>query len=187
MADIFGAVAAGITICAQLAEFGKAIRKATKRIKNSRRDIADLSDETVIFAGLCEEFLRTFTDTKSKAASSVAPLITWLRRTNTELSELLQKVEALTPDPTYRVSIQETLIAYLEWYFSKNAVKKLRASLTIARESMNGFSNVLCIQKLNEELQILKNALRDASSRKTMEEKLGVKLERKIKMVEQAM
>jgi hypothetical protein len=191
MADIFGAAIGGIALLSQLTKFGIAIRKATKRIKNSRRDIAELTDETVIFAGLCEEFLRTCADDheakSSAAASSIGPLNAWIKRTSTELRELLRKVEAIGPEPKHQHSLQQTLIAKLEWFFSKDTVRRLRDSLTVARASISGFSNLVCIKKLNEELQMLREALSSRDSRQKVELKLGMSVEEKIRMVRQAM
>jgi hypothetical protein len=191
MADIFGAAVAGLALLTELTKFGIAIRKATKRIKNSRRDIAELTDETVIFAGLCEDFLRTCANDReaksSAAASSIGPLKAWIKRTSTELCELLRKVEAVGPEPKHQYSLQEVLIAKLEWFFSKDAVRRLRGSLTVARASISGFSNLMCIRKLNEELQMLREALSSRASRQKVELKLGMSVEEKIRMVRQAM
>jgi hypothetical protein len=190
MAEIFGAVAAGVSLCTQLTELGLAIRKATKRIKNSRRDIAELTDETVIFAGLCEEFLRACADdhdAESRAVSWIIPLNAWIKRTSTGLCNLLRKVEAVGPEPKHQYSIQDTLIAYIEWFFSKDTVRRLRDSLTVARASMSGFSNLMCIRKLNEELHMLSAALSNRTSRKDIELRFGMRVEVKIRMVQQAM
>jgi hypothetical protein len=191
MADIFGAAVAGIALLTELTKFGIAIRKATKRIKNSRRDIAELTDETVIFAGLCEEFLRTCADDheakSSAAASSIGPLNAWIKRTSTGLYELLRKVEAVGPESRDQYSLQETCIAKLEWFFSKDTVRRLRDSLTVARASISGFSNLICIEKLNQELHMLYKALSSRSSRQEAELELGMSIEEKIRMVRQAM
>jgi hypothetical protein len=173
MADIFGAAVAGLALLTELTKFGIAIRKATKRIKNSRRDIAELTDETVIFAGLCEDFLRTCANDREAKS--------------TGLCELLRKVEAVGPEPKHQYSLQEVLIAKLEWFFSKDAVRRLRGSLTVARASISGFSNLMCIRKLNEELQMLREALSSRASRQKVELKLGMSVEEKIRMVRQAM
>jgi hypothetical protein len=93
----------------------------------------------------------------------------------------------LRRDREQHSSIEETLIAHLTWYFSKSEVKSLRVLLKVVRASMNGFSNLMCIRKLNEELQMLRDALKDRKSRQNIEEKLGMKIERKIQMVEQMM
>jgi hypothetical protein len=190
MAEIFGAVAAGIALCNQLTQFGIAIHRATKDIKNSRRDIIKLADETILFASSSEDFLRFCADdhqAKSTATCSIRPLTAWIRKTKTGLFKLLDNVEALRSDPINRPSLQKVLIAYLMWYFSKKEVKCLRVSLNIARASMNGYSNLMCIQKLKEELQLLRRALKNAAIRKEVEKKFGISVEDKIKLVEHAM
>ncbi|KAF1911536.1 hypothetical protein BDU57DRAFT_92370 [Ampelomyces quisqualis] len=189
MAEIFGAVAAGISLCTQLTRFGIAIHKAIKEIKNSRRDIAKLANETILFASSSEDFLRFCADdhrAKSSATCSIRPLITWIRKTKTGLFKLLQNVEALRSDPQKRLSLQKILIAYLKWYFSKKEVKCLRVSLDIARASMNGYSNLMCIRKLEEELRLLSRALKNAASRREVEEKFGMSITDKIKLVKEA-
>jgi hypothetical protein len=190
MAEVFGAVAAGVALCTELTKLGRAIHKATKRIKNAGRDIAELTDETVIFAGLCEDFLRTCADdhdAESSAVSSILPLNAWVKRTSTGLCDLLRKVEAIGPEPMHQYSIQNTLIAHIEWFFSKETVRRLRDSLTVARASMSGFSNLMCIRKLNEELHMLGAALSNRTSRKDIELRFGMSVEEKIRMVKQAM
>jgi hypothetical protein len=190
MAEIFGAVAAGVALCTELTKLGRAIHKAMKTIKDSRRDIAELTDETVIFAGLCEEFLRACNDDhegNSSAAASILPLNAWIKRTSTGLCDLLRKVEAVGPEPRHQYSLQETLISYLEWFFSKNTVRRLRDSLTVARASISGFSNLMCIRKLNEELHMLNAALSNRISLQEVELRLGMSVEEKIRMVRQAM
>jgi hypothetical protein len=190
MAEIFGAVAAGLTICTQLAQLGNAIRKGVKRIKNARKDVLELSDEAVLFAGLCEDFLRTCDDhrePKSKAFTSLDRLVAWLEQPESALSELLEKVKALIRDPKYQYSWQEKCIAKIEWFGSKGAVKRLRASLSIARSSISGYSNLMCIQKLNEELRMLHLATRCDENRRIVQAQLGMTLEKKIDIVERAM
>jgi hypothetical protein len=190
MAEIFCTAAAGLALLSQVTSFASAIHEMIKTIKNSRKDVAELSNETVIFAGLCGDFLNACDEghqAKSSAASAIASLNILIGKIKTRLSEILQKVEALIQNRKYRSSVEETLIAYLKWYFSKSEVKSLRAFLKVVRASMNGFSNLMCIRKLNEELQLLQDALRDRRSRRIIEEKLGMKIERKILMVKQMM
>jgi hypothetical protein len=188
--EVLGAVAACVALCSTLIESGKAIRKATKRIKNARKDVLELSDEAVIFAGLCEDFLYTCKDhreVKTKAFASLHCLVAWLEQFKVALSELLEKVEALVRDPRYHYSLQDKCIAHVEWFGSKGTVKELRASLAIARPSINAYSNLVYIQRLNEELRMLYLALEDEQSRRSIEEKLGMTLESKIEMVLQSL
>lgn len=51
MAEIFGAVAAGIAICHEITRLAKEIHKVAKNIKNAPKDLGTLTDETVIFTG----------------------------------------------------------------------------------------------------------------------------------------
>ncbi|KAF2623605.1 hypothetical protein BU25DRAFT_177347 [Macroventuria anomochaeta] len=188
MAEIFGAVVGGVALSTQLTQCGKKIRKAIKKIKSSRRDISELADDTVIFAGLCEGFLRACADGREAhigRSSSIGSLNIWIKKTLAGLHELLRKVEALKHDPRYR-SWQDTLIAYLEWFFSTSSVKHLRANMAVARESINGFSNLMCIQKLNEELRMLRIALTRPMSRAEIERNLRLEIEEKIDLVKQA-
>jgi hypothetical protein len=190
MAEIFGAAVGGVALCATLVDIGLAIHKATKRIKNTRQDVAELTNETMIFAGLCDEFFRTCVDDQEAmrgAASSILALKAWIEKTSTELLALLQKVEAVGPAARFRHSLQDTLIAYLEWLSSKDTVKRLRNSLTVARASIDGFSNLMCIRKLNEELRVLYAILANETDRRKAELELGMKLEEKIQMVQQRM
>jgi hypothetical protein len=186
MAEIFGAVAGGMAVCGQLKDLGIWIYEATKRIKNSRRDVLELSDEAVIFAGLCEDFLRTCED-DYRTKKSVRRLFAWLKQTQIALSNLFEKVKVLSQDSEYHYSFQEICIAYWDWFASKNLVKGLRASLRIAGIGISGFSNLMCIRKLNKELQMLRLALTNADSRREMEKKLGMKIEEKMKVVQRAM
>ncbi|KAH3966052.1 hypothetical protein HBH92_186350 [Parastagonospora nodorum] len=187
--EIFGAIAGGFALCNQLVKLGIAVREAIQRIKNSRQDALDLSDEAVIFAGLCTQFLQVCDEdhNKNKAIhSSIHRLIGWLKKLEIGLYEVLQKAGALLPDPTNKHSIEKRWIARLEWFGSKKEVESLRASMSIARTSIDGFSNLICIRKLNEELKMLKLALVDAKLRERLEKKFGMTLNEKIGRVRQS-
>lgn len=188
MAEVFGAVVGGIALCSQLANCAIAINKAVKRIKNARRDIVELSDETAIFAGISADFFKTFEDecdTNEGLASSVTALKEWVRATLDGLHDVLQKAQALRRDPKNPVSFQDRLIAKLEWFFSKGFVKRLRVALDVANLSIVGASNLMCIRKLNEQLQILKDALQDDKERRKVEQSLGATVEEKIQSINQ--
>lgn len=188
--EVFGAVVGGITLCAELSRLGHAVREAIQRLKNSRRDVLDLSDKAIIFAGLCNRFLHVYHDdheAKSDFDSSIPRLIKWMKETEVALCKILQKASALLPDSKTRRSLEERCIARLEWFGSKKAVERLRASMVVASTSIDGFSNLICIQKLNEELIILKLALTDEPNRRKFEKTFGVTLEKKIEMIQQSM
>jgi cell division protein ZapA (FtsZ GTPase activity inhibitor) len=188
MAEIFGAVVAGFAVCHELSRLAKFIHEANKTIQNSRKDIAELSDETVIFAGLYGTFLQSCEDNPEacqKTASSLQRLKSWADSTIHDLKNILSKVDILRLNKDYRYSFNETLRAELKWFFSKNAVTLLRTSLSVARQSIEGFSNLMCLGKLNEELKVLRSALRSASKRQAVEQRLGMSLEDKIKSIQQ--
>ncbi|KAF1842231.1 uncharacterized protein K460DRAFT_409648 [Cucurbitaria berberidis CBS 394.84] len=188
MAEIFGAVAAGIALSSQLIRIGRSIQKATKRVRHARRDVSDLANETIIFAGLYQTFLRTCADDLEKCTStksSIGRLASWAKSTIDNLHKLLDKVQAVGSNHRYRYSISDTFAAHFEWFFSKSSVGALRASLSVARECMSGFSNLVCIKKLDVELEYLRAALKDTRVRQELEGRYGMQIEDKIIMVEQ--
>ncbi|KAJ4994034.1 hypothetical protein SVAN01_00511 [Stagonosporopsis vannaccii] len=183
-------ILASIALLPPLAHCGNKIRKAIKEIKSSRRDILELTDETVIFSGLCEEYLRACADKHEVHAcrsSSVRCLKTWIRKLLNSLEEVLQKVEALKRDRNHRSSIEEKIIAYIEWLCSGSSVQRLRANMAVASEAIKGFTNLMYIQKLNKELQMLRDILASPLHRKETEEKLGMTIEEKIESINQAL
>lgn len=190
MAEIFGAVVAGITVGSELIRLGCAIQKAITRIKNSRRDIEKLANETIMFAGLYKRFLRACkedSDAYTTDASAVRPLISWAQRTVDSLNELLQKVEVLYPKFKPRSAFEDKAIAHLVWSRSTGAVKALRASLSVARESINAFSNLMCLKKLKDQINMLREAMNDPSKRRALERELGDTLENRIRELDQDM
>lgn len=190
MAEIFGAVAASIAVGSELIRLGCAIQKRIKRIKNSRKDIQKLANETIMFAGLYQRFLRACDEDPNAYrtdAAATRPLITWAQSTVDSLKELLQKVEALHPQSKPRFNFEDKAISHLVWYRSASAVKTLRVSLSVARESINGFSNLMCLDKLKELLKAINLAMNDPVKRSELEQKLGGTLEDKILVVNQDM
>lgn len=83
--------------------------------KNARRDVEEHTDETVLFVGLWEDFMRTCAiDQQSESCGdpSFGTLTRWIKNMLSGLFEILKKVEALIPDLRYQHSIQDTLIAH---------------------------------------------------------------------------
>lgn len=187
MAEIAGVIVGGMGICGQLFQVGRQIQKAIKTIKNSRRDIGKLAKETIIFAGLYHMFSSVCKESDASVRDSVAiaELNSWAQTSVDGLEELLQKVEALTPGDKSSRSIEESLIAHVQWFFSKSTVKALRASLSVARESINGFSTLMHVNKLNTEITLLEQALRDQELRRGLEKQHGASLEEIILMLKQ--
>jgi hypothetical protein len=187
MAEIFGAVVASVTVCHELSRLANKIRKVTKKIQNAPLDIATLSDEMDIFTGQYETFLQVCEDNPdacTRAAPSIKLLESWTNSTIKSLHTLLEEVDALRLDTNYRYSISYTVAAHLKWLFSTNSVNVLRASLSVARQNINGFSNLMCFEQLIEELRMFRSALKNEREREIFERKLGMKLEDKIQLIE---
>jgi hypothetical protein len=187
MAEILGAVAAGIPICSQLVITGRAIQRAAERVKNSRCDVEKLANETIIFAGLFRRFLdacKEDEDARSTDAASVYTLIGWAQGVVANLGELLGQVNALDRKLRPRPSLEKIAIARVVWFANKKPVDALRASLSVARESMQGYSNLMFLHKLNEQIKMLKEALIDNTKRSVLEKQLGITLEARIQEVE---
>ncbi|KAF3042327.1 hypothetical protein E8E12_001918 [Didymella heteroderae] len=187
MAEIFGAVAAGITVCHEMSRVAKAIRKVTKDIKNAPREVANLMDETIIFTGLYSTFLQICEDDseiRQGAMPSIARLKIWAGSTIERLKRILQEADAISPASHTRHSLRKTGRASWKWLVKRNVVAALKASLNVARQSIEGFSNLMCIRKLNEELAILQGAVTNPKQRRALEQKLGTLLEDKIRSIE---
>jgi hypothetical protein len=187
MAEVAGAIIGGIGICSQLFRLGREVRKAVKTIRNSRRDIEKLARETLIFAALYQRFSVTCEESSinSSDAVAIAELNTWAQTSVDGLKELMHKVKPLLPDEKSSHTIERVLIARLEWLFSTSTIKALRASLSVARESINGFGTLMLVNKLNTEIALLKDALKNQETRRKLETQYGIPLEEKIRGLEQ--
>lgn len=190
MAEIFGAVAAGIAIGGELIRFGREIQRSIERIKNSRQDVENLASETIIFAGLYQRFLRACKkDRRARTtdAPAVLPLIRWAEATLAKLDRLLSKVQGLHSEHKPRTRWEDTTIARVIWLKSTRKVKVLRSSLSVARESVIGFTNLMYLDELRDQLKRLKKALDSPNERRELETRLGIALTKKIDEVETEM
>lgn len=190
MAEIFGAVAAGIAVCHELSRLAKVIQEVTKKVQNARKDISDLSDEAIIFTGLYETFLQSCESNPEAcagAASSISCLKSWAESTVKDLGKLLDQLDPLRLDTAYRYSLSHTIKSHWKWLVSTKSVNLLRVSLNVARQSISGFSNLMCFEKLNEELKILRKALTNPRERRKIERKFNMRLKDKIEMVKNRM
>lgn len=184
MAEIFGAVAAGIALSNEMIRIGRSIRKATKRVQHARRDFAELADEAIIFAGLYNRFLRTCGDDLKSCRDTAAAfqrLDKWARANRRGLRKIQRECKALRSNDKYGTSISETVAAHVKWFFNKDSVEGLQVALRVAREYINGFSTLTYIKKLEQELEMLRHALDNIMERQILEEQLGMPLEEKIK------
>lgn len=183
MAEIFGAVAAGIAVGSGLIEFGRKLQRSIERIKDSRQDSQDLATETIMFADLYQKFLRACREDRHRRtidALAVRPLIKWAEETLAKLNKLLRKVEGLYSPYKPNTKWEDTAISRIVWLRSARKVQTLRDSLSVARGSVQGFTSLMCLDKLKELLKLLENAVRNPNERRKLEEQLGVPLEDKI-------
>lgn len=184
---IFGGVAAGCTLTAEIMRLTRSLRKMIKSIKYARRDISNIVNEINIFAEFFEHFRYSCSNSPASNARnsfSLESLITWTRSAIHGLGELLKNISALSTDDNH--SLVKTVHAHLKWYFNKSAVCCFRASLRVARESMNGFMNIRAIEKLDEQLQFLKQTL-GQEERQAIEEKIGQSVDNYIKDLKMSM
>jgi hypothetical protein len=183
---ILGGVSAGVTLSAEILRLSRSLRKMIKSIKFAKDDIRKVTEEMNIFAELLGQFLRVCSDSPASTTSvSFSPesLVSWTEEATRGLRRLLREVKALASDVKYDYSIVERATAHVKWYFSKSSVKCFCASLRVARESMNGFTNIRVIEKLDEQLIFLKRAIREGN-REKIEDKLGMAAEKCIKNLE---
>jgi gamma-glutamyl:cysteine ligase YbdK (ATP-grasp superfamily) len=141
-----------------------------------------------IFADLYEDFYRVCVSDqrkKGRNTSSTRRLIDWIQDATDAFSELLKRVRALAGDS--RNSMLETLTSHVKWFFSENEVKCLRLSLSVAQESIRGFSNVTLIEMIDEEIQVIRaaNAQGNQQAIQALEDHLGATLEERLGELEQ--
>jgi len=188
MAEIFGAVAAGIAVCQQMTRLAKAIHEVAKNVKNAPKDIGTLTDQTIVFTGLYGDFLETY-EKGSGAQKSVwiESLKAFAENVIRRLRKILCEGDALRLDADYRYSLKDTWKANWKWLIRRNVVTHLRTSLAIASQTITGFLNILCIRRLDEELSLLHSILNNPEQRSKIEAKFGVSLEEKIHCIQNKM
>lgn len=183
---IFGGIAGANTLVGQLITLSRSLHKMVKAMRSARRDITKMADGMSIFAELFNDFLEVCpTDSENKESFSPSSLILWVKKALRGLEILRKKVEPLLPRKHDDYSFIEKLIAHVAWYLNKSSVKAFRASLCIARESMNGYTNILHIKKLNELLRKIQNM--SEADRQATEEQLGMPLEECVKELKKKM
>lgn len=182
--EIFGAVAATITLGAELVRISGSLRKAVRSIRYARRDIESLAEEIGLFSGLYENFLDACplsSGSEAHSPSSNERLISWTRAAIRDYKKLRKEVGALARDPN--PSLLDTVAAHVRWYFRETTVKYLRASLCVARESITGLTNIRAIEKLDEQLSFLKSVLSTEQKRK-IEIEYGMPVEQYVPILE---
>lgn len=179
--------AAAITFGTAIWKVSEKLNALAKEIKYARREIEKLVKEMSIFADLYEDFYRVCIPDQRKQGrktSSTKRLLDWIEDAIDAFESLVGRVRALAGDSRY--SMLETLTAHVRWYFSKNEVNYLRYSLNVAQENMRGFSNLTIIKKINEEIQIIKDAIAQGDQQliQNLENRLGISLEERLAELE---
>ncbi|KAH7398567.1 hypothetical protein BKA66DRAFT_453390 [Pyrenochaeta sp. MPI-SDFR-AT-0127] len=188
MAEVFGAVAAGIALSTELIKISKAIRETIKEVQHARQDVTDLLNEATIFAGLYQMFQRGCSEGLKACAStakSTRRLESWAQATISGLNKVREDVEALRLNTNDTYSVSQSLSAHLRWFFGTSLVKGLRASMRVATESINAFASLTLIKKLDVQLRMLRSALRNLAERQILEQQYGMRIEDKIRQVQQ--
>lgn len=192
--DVFSAVAAGFGLSAQLISLCRKLHSIGKSIRYARGDVGGLADEMRVFGELYQQFLEICVDDQANRkrapsavlSSSPIHLIAWTKSAVRELRYLLRSVKPLKSDPRHEYSLTEKLKAHLKWYFSRRNVNHLRASLSVARESITGFTNLWAIKSLKKQLRFLKQAMREGM-KPMLETQLGSTVENYIQLLEESM
>lgn len=183
---IFGGVAAANTFIGQFIQLSRSLHKMAKSDKTAPDDIIEMAGEMSIFAGLFETFLDVCRDDSKKHNTlALSKLIVWSQKAFFGLEKLLEEVEPLISqgkDGHDEYSFVKRVIAHMRWYFSKSAAEHFRVSLRVARESINGYTNVIYIKKINKVLKALRHI--DKQKRRATEKKLGMSLEEYTKVLE---
>jgi hypothetical protein len=187
MAEVFGAVAAGIAVCHEMTRLAKAIHGVARNVKNAPKDIGALTDETITFTGLYGDFLETYENGSDRRSVWIKRLKACAENVIRRLQRILYEGDALRLDADYRYSLKDTWKANWKWLIRRNAVTHLRTSLAIASQTISGFLNILCIRRLDEELSLLRSILNNSEQRLEIETKFGVTLEEKIHCIQDKM
>jgi hypothetical protein len=180
MAEIFGAVAAGVALTTELLRLCRSLHKLVVQIRNAPRELSKLADEMRLFTDIYSVFYKACdydTAGKSNIRSSIRYLVAWTEDAIRGFKELLGKVGLLIDGSTS--SVAQRCAARIKWHFNGKEVKCTRASLSVARQSISALSNIRIIGKIDEEIQMLQEALLQGNRR--IEKKLGMSVEQRLK------
>jgi hypothetical protein len=181
MAEVFGAVAAGIAVSTTLIKLGRSLHKTINKIRYARGEIEKLVAELEIFSGLYSQFMNVCVlepEAKYRDATPTRRLEAWTKEAIHAIRKLLKRVRGMAGE-----SMVGKVAAHVKWFFSEHEVKCLRLSLCVARESMNGFTTIRAIEKLDEQMAALRAAIVQGH-RQTLEKQLGITIEVRIKILE---
>jgi hypothetical protein len=183
MADIFGAVAAGVALTTELSRLCRSLHKLVIQIRNAPRELSKLSEEMRLFTDIYSVFCRACyydASRNSNIESPIRHLVAWTEDAIHGFNKLLEKVGLLIDGSTS--SVAQRFAARMKWYFNEKEVKCTRASLSVARQSISALSNIRNIGKIDEEIQMLKEAILQGN-RRIVEKELGMSVEQRLKVL----
>jgi hypothetical protein len=183
MAEIFGAVAAGVALTTELSRLCRSLHKLVIQIRNAPRELSKLADEMRLFRDVCSEFYRAcYHDTahNSNIESPIRHLVAWTQDAIRGFNEILGQVGLLIDGSTS--SVAQRFAARIKWYFNEKEVKCTRASLSVARQSISALSNIRIIGKIDEEIHMLREAILQGN-REIVEEKLGMPVKQRLQLL----
>ncbi|KAF1831349.1 hypothetical protein BDW02DRAFT_572106 [Decorospora gaudefroyi] len=189
MAEIFGAVIAGVTLTTELTQLCPSLHKLVNQIRNAPRELSKLVDEVRLFTDIYLEFYWAFDNDMSKSnimspirhlRSPVKLLAAWTEGAIRGFHKLLGKVGLLIDGS--RSSVVQRCAARIEWYFNEKEVKCTRASLSVARQSISALLNIRIIGKIDEEIQMLERAIRKGN-RRIIEKELEMSVEQRLQLL----
>jgi hypothetical protein len=179
----FHTVAAGVTLSAEVLRSSRSLRKLTKGTKHARIEIAGLSKEMDLFADLYDELFRVCifdSSTTSFTQLPVKRLVVWTEETIDAFRNLLDRIQDLVD--ISRGSVVDVLAAHMKWRAIERKMECMRISLSIARQGIKGFINIRVFEKLEEEEEVLRNAI-ERGDRQSLEERFGMTLEDRVRVV----
>jgi hypothetical protein len=157
--EVAGVVLGAVPLATLLLKMGRALQQAVKKMRHACAELQALADETGFVAYLYHEFEKSCAPDVRKDALISSPakrLERWTRSALRSFEKLLQKVKALVRDSEN--SLLQTWVAHIRWLLKESAVKALRASLSVARESIMCITNIRAVEHLRQILKLLETA-----------------------------
>jgi hypothetical protein len=170
---IFGGVAAGVALVKEFTKVSRALRGCAGTIAYAKGELQSVADEASIFADILFSFSETVGSRTGAGAKEnggqkgaqepVGPgldkrkirlgkkLIRWSQSALDGLRDLLKKVRSMKRSGTFSMA---KLMAHTRWYFGKDTLKCLQVSLSVARESMSIFLQLLVLEEMRRPIPI---------------------------------
>jgi hypothetical protein len=186
MAEIFGTIAAAVALGPIVLQLSRSLRDGARSIKFARRELEELTNEMQGFTALYCDFHNACSTRKRQTGlvlSAQKRLADWTKKAIEDFKELSYTVDALSTEPIYQHTTFQVAVAHYDWYRSKSYLEYLRASLSVARQSMNGFTNICNMELLDEQIMYLKSLL-TVKQKREIEKEFGMPLGKRIEVLQ---